>query len=149
MNWDYIAGLFDGDGHCTILIKNRTEPGSFGVGVRLVIAVSGDGVEPLLEFLDIHNIQMYKQTIKNPFGESFYIMTASWDNIEKIINNILPCVYIKKPQLQIIKEAINYRKYLKSKKLLIKDNIKKFDLLRHSLHKYAKKGRKNIKKYDY
>uniref|UniRef100_A0A6M3LUS2 Homing endonuclease n=1 Tax=viral metagenome TaxID=1070528 RepID=A0A6M3LUS2_9ZZZZ len=158
MNWDYVAGLYDGDGHGNLFLKppnDKIKQRRFSAVPLIELAVSGDVIIPLRTFFNELGVfpqkRKYGYTTKtsNPWGSAKYIKAGSWKGTKIICENLIPRCYIKKDQLNLLFNAIKLREYIIKNKRHNEDFISYFDYYRHEIHKYAKKGPKKIREYDY
>lgn len=147
MNWDYIAGLFDGDGNGTIsFCRSRY---SYSVRIMVKLAVSDEVMIPLLNFLKEENVISYSKEVYNHYGKTKYLEIYKKNSVEIFVKGLLDRCYIKKKGLVILWEALQLKKRIKTKKGRIVNHLKEFDLLRHKLHSLAKKGRKELVEYAF
>jgi len=156
MNWDYVSGLFDGDGHGNLFIKSPCNSHQrYGTTPLIELAVSGDVIIPLRNFLTELGVfpqkrdYGYTTTTSNHFGSAKYIKIGSWKGVKIFCENVIPRCYIKKERLQLLLNAIKLREKIIKDKNHNEDFISYFDYYRHEIHKFAKKGPKIIREYDY
>jgi len=111
MNWDYIAGLFDGEG--SIQIKDYPDR-SQGRGIVLVIGITDWGVlDRLKEFLETQGIKssVYRRTAlrgKERKPTQWWQISNKWD-ATRFLLAIRNRVIVKKNRLL---EALEFRKRL-------------------------------------
>lgn len=111
MNWDYIAGLFDGEG--SIQIKDYPDR-SQGRGISLMIGITdGDALDQLKEFLEKRNIKssVYHRVVlrgkeKKPI--QWWQISNKWD-ATKFLEAIKNRVIVKRGK---VLEALEFRKKL-------------------------------------
>ena len=111
MNWDYIAGLFDGEG--SVQIKNYPDR-SQGRGIALVIGITdGDVLDGLQEFLQSKGIKssVYHRTVlrgKERKPCQWWQISNKWDATE-FLNAIKERVIVKRGK---VLEALAFRQQL-------------------------------------
>ena len=113
MNWDYVAGLFDGEG--SIQIKNYPDT-SRGRGISVCIGITdGEVLKQLQEFLELQKIKshIYQRTI--PRGKErkpiqWWKISSKWE-ATKFLEAIKDKAIIKKDK---IIEALKFRENLKA-----------------------------------
>ena len=157
MNWDYVAGLFDGDGFVRVYFTKSTHSKVYNPTLSVSIDVSGDVIMPLKRFLVEQGCLpergreegSYTYNYEGAIGEILYIRFHSWGGVEKFVINTLPKAYIKKEQLSLTLDAINLRKKILKNGERICDNLVYFDEIRKELHKLARKGPKTLREYDW
>lgn len=140
--WEYIAGLFDGDGSVSISksVSNKIP------SINLKVVITGDRkhMETIKRFLEIENIKsnIYCGSPQNS------LVIHNKKKIKRFLQNILPYVIYKKNVCKIMLEAVNLKERLKSKGYgEINKNLHLFDGLRHELHKYSRKGPRKLKSW--
>lgn len=152
MEWIYIAGLFDGEGHFTIALQKRKAKSQAILFVASITGESKKAWQPISSFLEKENISFSYHINKKIYGwtkhESCAILIQRDKDTKKFAEKIYPFLIFKKPQCKIILKAIKLKEELKKKYYgAIIDNLNLFDELRHELHKYAKKGPKVLESW--
>ena len=159
MNWSYIAGLFDGEGHFSICLSSSSRKSS-DTSVRIIASISGENekkMQLIKNFLNEGGIftsfgtyytDYYSKNIGWQKGKATHLQISSFDGVTLFVNNIYNYLIFKKPQCEIVMRALKLKKDLKAiGRGKIKENIYQFDELRHELHKYARKGPKQLKSW--
>lgn len=143
-SWAYIAGLFDGEGCFSIFLRNKTHKYP-NIGVKA--SISGDD-----EHLKIIGHFLYGEGIisciskKSKINSQAYDLTlSSFDSVKVFINKITPFLILKKPQVELVLEAIKKKEELKLSHNKIYKNLRPFDELRRKLHEYSRKGLRILK----
>lgn len=77
--------------------------------------------------------------------DTYHFYIGSHNGLKKFCEMIYPYLIFKKKTCEIIMEALRLKEEIKEKGEFIKDNFFLFDQLRHDLHKYARKGPKDLK----
>ena len=156
MNWDYIAGIFDGDGHGNLFIKQpNTSLQRYTTSPLIEMAVSGGVIVPLRDFLTERGVfpqkrkYGYTTTTTNHWGSAKYIKIGSWKGVKTFCENVIPRCYIKKERLVLLLNAVKLREKIIKDKRHNEEFISYFDYYRHEIHKFAKKGKKIIREYPY
>jgi len=143
----YIAGLFDGDGHFTIGIRAEKRRNS----ARFAVAFKAGITSYSYLFLFYIHEKLNEYDIDNRLNKTadlYRIEIGKKKMLEKFIRLIEPHLILKVKQKNIILNAMHLHTELKNNKsLTITDNIHLFHPYREQLHKLARKGRKEIKKY--
>ena len=153
MMWEYIAGLFDGEGHVSIsLTYHRKLYPEVSIYIRIT---NSDGKSLLLlkDFLIKNNVKSY--VTKYTVGEKkkseprnrdvYYLQIGSVEGVALFCKNISPYSLIKKRQIKIASEAVALKKKLWENNQRVNDNLVLFDKFRHELHKLSQKGPKTLK----
>jgi hypothetical protein len=150
MNWDYLAGLFDGEG-CVTLIWNH---GSMFLSWRISSSdipflqeiktfLENQGFHPYIGGSD----KMYHATNTDKwFKVAHYVLLTNWKECEAIADILLPLVFEKKEQLSLLKEAAILGQQISGKEnMRAKALLPKFSVIREKLHLLSKKGRRTLK----
>lgn len=154
MDWSYIAGLFDGDGHPSIALKNQL-PRSIQITARIT-GGNKEQFRPIKDFLKqseihagIHRSSIGKHKSKAGWRQhtSYVIQISGRDDAIKFFEMILPHILFKRKQCEIALKGLKFWKYLSECGKSVEDNLHYFDKLRHELHKYARKGPKTLKSW--
>ena len=74
---------------------------------------------------------------------------ACCEALKIFCENVIPRCHIKKERLQLLLNAIKLREKIIKDKNHNEDFIAYFDYYRHEIHKFAKKGKKIIREYNY
>jgi len=155
--WEYLAGLFDGEG-CpniskSVKWKNPLKPVE-GVFIKLEITGESNHLHLIKQFLMDEGI--YSGVLVGNKGKeingwrvntSFKLVISSHNGVKLFLINILPFLLLKKDVCKITLEGIFLKEQLKNKYGAISENLYLFDKLRHKIHKYARKGRKTLKSW--
>lgn len=145
MNWDYIAGLFDGDGCANFAMKWGKAPQSINKSISvsplIQLAVSGDVIEPLSDFLLKEDIAFLLRNKR----KTEYIIIPRWKSGEKFVKNIIEQCYIKKAPLKLMLEGFELHTQLKKDKATrINKHLDEFQQLRIKISKYGRKGNRIV-----
>lgn len=152
MDWSYVAGLFDGEGHPSISLRKDVR-GS--IQIRAVITNNDEkGLISVKKFLWQNNVYAgvclgIKGKDENGWRKqsSYRLQISSNEGVEKFLENIYPFVVFKKIQCEIALKAIKLKNELKNNKKTIIHNLPLFDELRRELHKYSNKGPRILKSW--
>ena len=153
MFWEYIAGLFDGEGHVSIALSHH---GKIYPSVSITVRITNSDGESLLLIKDFLNknkvvsfISKYaigtKKKGEYRTRDIYHLYIGSTEGVTLFCKNISPYSLIKKRQIEIALEAVALKKTLWENNQCVKDNLDLFDKFRHELHKLAHKGRKTLK----
>jgi len=132
MNWDYLAGLFDGDGSVAIGLRDHKQP-----IFRFEITSSSEILnQELIKFLNSRKIRVSQTFQTNHLGSSRHLTVQSLGGLTKIVRMLIPRVVEKREQLLILRDAIRVR-----------SDLLQLDSLRRQLHGLSKKGPKTLKSW--
>ena len=138
ITWDYIAGLFDGDG-CFSIGKT---PQNTLVLSAIITAKRTDFLETICKWLETEDVYAKinkKGTINN-------LIIRSGESLFVFLDCIKDCVILKKEHVEIMMRATKLRRNLREgENTTIKANLKRFDVFRHELHALSVKGPKKLK----
>lgn len=145
MNWDYVAGLFDGEGCVSFHLTERA------FKLRIVFTCSDENLrERLISFLRDNDIYCVTIPHKNRLGLSVDVAIIRWKSISLLLDSLVNRTIIKKKQLEIAKQILTLRDKAKDEgRGAMLEHSAEFDVLRHELHSLAKKGRKDLKIWHY
>lgn len=145
MNWDYVAGLFDGEGCVSFHLTERA------FKLRIVFTCSDENLrEMLIGFLKDNDIHCVVIPHKNKLGSSVDVAIIRWNSISLLLDSLLDRTSVKRKQLEIAKQILTLRDKAKDEgRGAMLEHSAEFDALRHKLHSLAKKGRKNLKAWHY
>jgi len=149
MNWDYIAGLFDGDGSVAISssipstaphIKRKRYR-----SLKMIISITSINRDFLSKLCEWFEEQGMRATISSAKTRSPKVQIAAHASVRKFVDNVLPRVHLKKRTLEIMGEALDLRAQLKQdESKTISGNLHLFNGFREELHSLAMKGRKTL-----
>lgn len=155
--WEYIAGLFDGDGCPSIGMKSRLSEKKRSILIAASISAGDrERFKPIKNFLLQNNViccvskgAKGKHKTKDGWRQhtSYQLQIIEQKSLKIFLQSIYPFVLFKKKQIEILLEALRLKEELKSKGLKIRDNFYLFDELRHELHKYSRKGPRKLLKW--
>lgn len=143
MNWDYIAGLFDGEGSVSI---------AFHKSLKIEVKISSSSEEfrkAIRSFLKDSDIVSRSWSEQVKLGTTGGVSIASWEDATKFIKEIEDKIVEKKEKVRIFKKALVLHNALKEKGDKIVDHFPEFDAIRKELHKTSKKGKKELVDWDY
>lgn len=151
--WQYLAGLFDGDGCPSIAKVKRKNP---NVQFRAIITGRNkEQFKKIVLFLKEQDIYagVYKANIgkhKTKDGwrkhTSYKLCIASNAGVKKFMENIFPFIIFKRQQCEIMLNAVRLKEEIKAdKNRKIVDNFDLFDKFRHELHDLSVKGPRELK----
>jgi hypothetical protein len=143
MNWDYVAGLFDGEGCVSFQVDGKK------FTLRIVFTCSDENVrELLIDFLKDNDIHCVVVPHKNKLGSSVDVAILRWDSIRLLLDGLLKGTIVKRKHLEIAGQILALRDKAKAEGLgAMLEHGTEFDVLRHKLHSLAKKGRKDLKQW--
>ncbi len=152
MDWSYIAGLFDGEGSFAIALRNSEKDNrSLTIGISGHISGDEKHLELVKAFLVKEGMSIYYGKVKNRSNNGFKshaVYTIAWSSYPSMrifLDKIYGFIVLKKPQTQIMIEAVGLHDKAVLSKSKILHHLDEFDELRHGLHLLAKKGNKNLK----
>ena len=150
MNWDYLAGYFDGDGSTSIAVV-RKKGRIMSLHPMLVFNGSEGTIDEIRDFLHSHKTisddnRTYPTAAskKNHWGSEWVLQINATYSVERLCQELGTLVLEKKRHLQILLEILTIKKQLKAEGKQIIDNLNLFIPLRNELHSLAKKGRKEL-----
>ncbi len=113
MNWDYIAGFFDGEGnlHMNILRSKNKEIQSLQLICR-IYNVNRDILIKIRNFIGYGKIYFHKN------HRALELVIMGKDNVKSFLKNIKNRLYLKKDHVDYVLNNFNFNK----------DNNKNFDL---------------------
>jgi hypothetical protein len=152
MNWSYVAGLFDGEGNPSVKFAQRGKL----IGIQASIEFTGSTVllNELSCFLSAHNVKPSDLTLDhNSLGSCVSMRIYRWKDAKIFLLHTINKLIEKKTQSELLLDAINAYYGLecranKTRKYTI-EFLRKLDTIRHDIHSYAKKGRKELTEYDF
>lgn len=150
MNWDYIAGLFDGEGNFSLGISHKKI--YWSITPQFSLSGSKSLLESVRAFFESENIQCCTvRGVKNALGHSYNFRMYGWNNCKLVYDKLEGKVIEKIPHLQLFLKAFKLHEEIKitNRQFSDKDEVAKFDSIRHEIHQHAKKGRKLLKEYDF
>jgi len=154
--WEYLAGLFDGDGSVSISLHANKSIRSSSISIKAIITTSDpEPLQPILDFLEEQGCisgtysQINTTTNKLSTGPIYNLQIQNSDGVKKFLLNIQPHLLFKSKHCKIALEAIEQKqKFRDDPTTTVLDNLRCFDDLRHELHKLRKKGPKTLKSWN-
>jgi len=139
LDWSYVAGLYDGEGSSAIFSRVKKHR-FFSCGIAIQISGQKKHLDLVKNFLNSEGIKC-GVTILN-------LQIQSFDSVKLFISKVVPYIILKKPQLEIMSEAVALRDNLKlfGKGAIVR-NSDAFDKLRHRLHAHSRKGPRELKEW--
>lgn len=138
----YIAGFFDGEGSALIITDRRQMDCGIIYRIRPHISVSQKNreiLDKIREYFGFGNIQLSTYGIPNRAGYKY--ICNGHKNITKFIEEVHPYVIIKKRQLDLIKELIDFKDKIQSNKPYTKENTLFMLDIRDELHELNSRGK--------
>ena len=146
--WEYLAGLFDGEG-CFSIAKIRNDKGSINIIFNATFTGEREHLEMIRQLLLTENVHCYMTSTKNPIGlqtrPAFKLQIQNRDAIKTFLQKTKQFILLKKPHYKIMLEAITFKESLPKLSSATIANLSTFDSYRQRLHQYRKKGPKNLK----
>jgi hypothetical protein len=140
MNWDYTAGLFDGEGSAILSLSHGY------VIPHVRIASSSEGFRQVIQlFLSREGIRSSNQSHKVKLGTTGYIQIGSWSDCEKFIDNIENRVIEKRQKVKVFRKALLLYKAITANNESTANHLSEFDAIRKELHSTSSKGRHQLK----
>ena len=157
--WEYVAGLFDGDGSFSIALSRaglQKNNGKTHVSVNFNAKITTCHLrksKPIIDFLVNEGIISrktkiaYRTSQNSPYQRTptFHISINTNKGLEKFVNGIFPHVILKREQCSIMLRVFEERKKIKDRGERYIDNLEVFDDLRHALHDLSVKGPRTLK----
>lgn len=97
---EYIAGLFDGEGHVSITDMFRRDT----IDPKLVVKITNTFLPILEEIQSIYKGSIYKQPKLKDHYLQVYVLSLTVENSKKFLNDILPHLRIKYEQAKVALE---------------------------------------------
>ena len=151
MNWDYVTGLFDGEG--SVVFSKDGESISLGLQVGLGDSPTLDALEAFLHSEGIvtsvsgrfkkAKVRLANNRVYDRVPILYVHETAS---VRKMANILLGTSVTKREPLTILLEALDLKRRIKEESSdFIVDHLAEFDELRRQLHDLARKGTRSLK----
>lgn len=138
MNWDYIVGLFDGEGSLSLMYNPNLKP-----QIR-ISSSSKTHRKAIQEFLQKEGIVSCNFASEVKMGTSGGITVLRWEDCEKFLSHIIDKVVEKKEKALVFKDILTLHRSLRERNERLVDHLAEFDALRRRLHETSKKGRKGL-----
>ena len=111
MNWDYIAGFFDGEGSInTTITKSHTA--GFGYNVRAIFRISQKNreiLDKIKEFMALDCVKI-KEDARISFTQRAYnVHTERLDGLQYICDKLKDRVYVKKKQIMLLQKYVDIK----------------------------------------
>ena len=149
MNWDYIAGLFDGDG--SVAISSATPSTAPHIkrkrykSLSIIIQITSIKRDFLTDLCKWFEEQEIKAIISSSKTRSPKVQITAHASVRKFVDNVLPRIHLKKRTLEIIGSALDLKEQLKKdENKTISGNLHLFNKFREELHSLAMKGPKTL-----
>ncbi len=139
MNWDYVAGLFDGEG--CISYQGRV----IGLHMDIYFVTAPKILIELQKFFSDQGLTTHIHHFKNPLGESDRLSSQREGITEIIVKQLLPRVIEKKRQLELSLTYFALKKNLKERGEVLLNHLDEFDIIRQEMHALSKKGPRVLK----
>lgn len=138
MNWDYIAGFFDGEGSLSFSVgKTNKEHRVF----RLFLSLSNNNYEVLEKaksFLEMGTI--HTKPSKNPNARTSHLFQVSGFKILPILKELLPRIIIKKQQVALAIAFIEHRQSGKLTRTYTEEDVQFVAKMRKLNNRSPQKG---------
>jgi len=139
MNWDYIAGFFDGGGNIHILKTKTYENGKHNLAIAIrIYQTSKDILEEIKNFIGYGAIYQHR--------ELFELTFVKKENVKDFLLNIKDKVIAKKGQVNYLLENYHFEKSSnenfdvdKFRSFIVRKNVDKFRTL-HTTKKEEKES---------
>lgn len=145
ITWEYVAGLFDGEGSCNLGIYSTNTRRGVSLGV-VISSITLNALLDVKSFLRQNEITccIYKSGKGSLKCQVYHLEIQGNDSMLRFIDAVLPFSLMKKEVLSVLQEAIELKTSIKESGGKIYENFESFDKLRKRLHGFTTKGPRTL-----
>ena len=115
LNWQYLAGFFDGEGTVYLSRCNKKRPNAhtFAFGIKPTISICNTKKDLLIAIKNFLLSEEIKTAGPYENRGTFTIGVYSWDSAQRFIERIIGYSILKHNQLEILSKAIKLHEEIK------------------------------------